>query len=301
MKSKSKITPKFPALVLCGLMLHLGTTSGQTLTRDASSISTDDLVLTPPPGLRDAYTLPEAAVWRPLNTARGFPNRTESLIYATAESVAGGGNESEAGKVPAYRPFTFAVEAGTTGPGVVGSWRFLGHLGLRAGLHYFSYSADDIEIEGINFGADLRLMWMPIGLDLYPSKNSSFRLTVGAVLNRNEFEGSARARDNGQTIEIGESIYDLQDIGGLSLELDQQTVCPYMAIGGNLYLGRAKRWSLMGELGVIYTDSPEVRLAPGVPGSVSEADLRAEIQEIEDVAKNFKFWPVIKFGLCFSF
>lgn len=220
---------------------------------------------------------------------------------ATQTEGPGGGTEIEKKKELDYRPFTISLEAGTTGPGVTVNWRFLNHFGLRAGFQYFGYSVDDIEVKGINYSADLRLMWTPVALDLYPWKSSSFRLTIGAFLNQNKLDGTATSTDPTKTIELGEHEYKLVDIGGLTLKAEQELISPFASIGGNVYLGRAKRWSLMGELGVIYTGSPDISLKPGYPGKVSPQDLAAEIKDIEDAASNFKFWPIIKFGICFSF
>lgn len=237
-----------------------------------------------------------------INDHCNWAQEKRCLLFAAADEEGHGSTpEPEIKKELLYRPVTVGVELGTTGPGATVNWRFLGHLGLRVGFQYFSYSADDIDIEDINYSADLRLMSGPVALDFYPSKYSTFRITLGVLLNQNKLEGTATAIDPSETIKIGKNAYNLTDIGGLNLEAKQQVFSPYASIGGNVYLGKAKRWSLMGELGVAYTGSPDISLNPGKPGTVYQDDLDAETGEIEDAVKNFKFWPILKFGICFSF
>lgn len=218
-----------------------------------------------------------------------------------ADTAAVAGALEQRAEEKPYRPITISLEAGTTGPGGTINWRFTDHFGVRAGMHYFSYEADDIEVEGIEYAGKLRLMSEPIGLDLYPWRGSSFRLTVGVLLNQNRLKGSATAAQPGTTIGIGENEYDVYDIGGLYLTVEQQQFSPFVAIGGNVYLGNKKRWSLMGELGVAYTGSPDIELRAGEPDKVNEADLKDERQQLEDATKDFKFYPILKLGVCFSF
>jgi hypothetical protein len=87
-----------------------------------------------------------------------------------------------------YQPLSLTVEAGTTGLGGSLSWRFSDHLGIRGGGNYFSYDHSD-EIEGGTYDANIKLQSFPIGLDLFTSKNSTFRITIGALINQNELTG----------------------------------------------------------------------------------------------------------------
>ena len=71
-----------------------------------------------------------------------------------------------------------------------------------------------------------------------------------------------------------------------------------------------KHWSLEGELGVAYTGSPKVSLTspnhdqsndnPFNPYILND-DLAAESKRIQKDADKYKFYPIIKIGLSYSF
>lgn len=195
-----------------------------------------------------------------------------------------------------YRPFSIGAEVGTTGIGIQGSWRFSDHFGLRAGADYFSYSHDDT-IEGVPYDAKLRLSSQPLLLDIHPWKSSSFRVSVGLALNQTRIRGTATATAE-QSIDIGSGTLDPGD--SVTLRIKHQPLSPYLAIGGQLYLDKAKHWSVSGELGAMYTGSASVSLKTN-SGAISADDLREEKSEIEDFADKVPLWPVLKLGVNFHF
>jgi hypothetical protein len=205
---------------------------------------------------------------------------------------------------PDYRPFTLGLEASTTGFGGAASWRFAEHFGARAGFNYFGYSKNGNEIEGISYNTDLRLMSEPLAVDIYPWAHKTFRVTVGILLNQNQIEGTTPPTVPGQTfVPIGDSgtSYDLAGIGGLNMKIEQMAVSPYLSVGASWFFDKAKHWSLSGELGVAYTGNPDVSLTPGTPGTVNPADLASETQQLEDWANKYKFYPILKLSVNYSF
>ncbi len=204
---------------------------------------------------------------------------------------------------PDYRPFTLSLEASSTGPGVAADWRFAEHFGARAGVNGFFGASIDIgnrDIEGINYDTKVKLLSEPLALDIYPWKSSTFRITVGIMLNQNEVEGTVPQDPVfGNTfLTIGGTSYDSASIGDLNMKLEQNLVAPYVSIGMSFHLDKQKHWSLGGELGVAYTGSPDVALSTS-SGLVPQQDLNAEAQQIEDGA--WKFYPIVKVSLNYSF
>ena len=230
-----------------------------------------------------------------------------ALLCGLAASSTQAASEADNGQeAPAYQPFSIGAEIATPGVGGSASWRFSDHLGARAGFNYWSYSQTGVEIDGITYNnTDLRLMSEPIGLDIYPWKKSSFRITVGIMLNQNEYTGVASQDPiaNRTFIEIGSSgnSYDSAAIGDLNLKVEQQPISPYLSIGYSYYFDKAKHWSLSGELGVAYTGNPEVTLTTSIPNSVPQQDLNAEASQIADTASKYKFYPILRIGVNFSF
>jgi len=194
----------------------------------------------------------------------------------------------------AGHPFTISPEVGTTGAGAELSWRFANHFGVRAGMDYFHYSYSG-NVKDAQYNLKFRLMSEPVALDLFPSKNSSFHFSLGALINQNQFTG---ADGSAQNITINGNEYSVP-AGALSLELKQPSVLPYASLGGNIYLGRAHHWALGGELGAAYgkwnasfTDSS---------GIISTSDKAYEQNKVQNAVNKFPVWPIIKFNVSYSF
>ena len=231
-------------------------------------------------------------------------------------------NAAAAADEPNYRPFTIGVDAGTTGLGGSASWRFSDNFGVRGGVNYFSYDTDEFTYSGSmsngaavtdqKFNVSLRLMSEPLALDYYPSAKSSFRISLGVLINQNRFKGSVPT--NGlpdTTFDVNDHPYFQSGMpGGLELEVKQMALSPYLSIGGSVYLDKSRHWSLSGELGVAYTGSPKISLTspnydpqndnPGNPYTLSD-DLNAEEKKIQKDADKYKFYPIVKIGVSYSF
>jgi hypothetical protein len=192
-----------------------------------------------------------------------------------------------------YQPFNVGAEAGTTGIGGSASWRFADHFGLMGGADYLTYSLNRT-VEGIPYNAKVLLQSEYAGLNLYPWRNRSFRLSVGAYFNQNRFNGTSVSDGtlivNGYPVPAGESV---------SLEYKQQPIVPYAAIGGNLYFDRARHFSLGAELGVFYLGNPRVSVTSTDP--LADPFLPGYQQQVEDNLKKIPVWPILKISFNYSF
>lgn len=207
---------------------------------------------------------------------------------------------SENAEAPAYLPFTLGLEASTTGPGIAGDWRFSEHFGARAGFNYFEFSKNGKEIAGINYDTDTRLMSEPLALDIYPWKKSTFRITVGVLLNQTELEGEVPQDPvAGRTfVTIGNNSYDSANIGTVNMKAEEDPVAPYISVGMKFHLDKKKHWSIGGEVGVAFTGTPDVTMSTS-SGLVPQQDLALESQQVEDDAWNV--YPIVKLSVNYSF
>jgi uncharacterized protein YciU (UPF0263 family) len=214
-----------------------------------------------------------------------------------------------AGQEVDYQPLSIGVDTGTLGLGVGVGWRFSDHFGIRGGVNYMKLENDaedtgDVEIEG-DFDAEIRLLGAPVGIDFYPWREKSVRLTAGVLLNRNHFKVDSNPTQPGTEIELNGNTYDVfNDLGGASLEVDHLEAAPYLSIGGNFYFDRAKHWSLFVEVGVAYIGSAEAEIQTGfiVPsGSQLETDIAGEEARLEDKMEDYQLYPIVKVGVNFSF
>jgi hypothetical protein len=201
---------------------------------------------------------------------------------------------------PPYRQFTLGVDAATTGFGGAFSWRFQDHFGARVGADYFSRDGAGMEINGIHYKTDLRILFEPLTFDIYPWTQSSFHISVGVMFNQNRLTGTA---DQVGTIVINGHPFPAETVGQLHMKIEQQLVNPYLSIGGNFfYFDRAHHWAMGGELGVAYTGEPDTSLTRSGPAAplVDQAVKGAE-RKLDDYANKFKWWPVVKLNVTYSF
>lgn len=209
-----------------------------------------------------------------------------------------------------YQPFTLGLEAGSTGPGVSADWRFADHFGARLGVNGFFGGSVDFgtrDLEGNSYNTKLKLMSEPLALDIYPWETSSFRVTVGVLINQSELTGTGvpdySVNLNGEFNINGIFYQSANGIGDLNLKVEQMPVAPYVSIGMNFYLDKDQRWSVGGELGVAYTGNPDVTLSTSSGAENGDpllrGNLNAEAQQIEDGA--WKFYPIVKASINFSF
>jgi hypothetical protein len=201
---------------------------------------------------------------------------------------------------PAYRPWTIGLEAGTQGIyGGSASWHFSDHVGVGAAVDYGEATWNHLGIAGIQYNAKLRLMAEPLVLQLYPWKKHSFHVDLGLMFNQNQLTGTAS--DSGIVIIDGHPLPVVA--GQLSMKVHQQLVNPYFSLAGNFfYFDHAHHWAVGGELGVAYTGTAEAHINRSGPSSpVIDAALQAAEYELERYANQYKWWPVAKLNVSFSF
>ncbi|MCM8820546.1 MAG: hypothetical protein NC932_01145 [Candidatus Omnitrophica bacterium] len=194
------------------------------------------------------------------------------------------------------------VKVGTPGPGVEIGIPFTPNIGGRLGLNYFTYSYDTTQ-EGIKYDANLTLFSIAGLIDWHPT-GGSFRVTGGLLYNGNELTGKAKIEEGG-TIKIGDIEYTDTEVGTLKAKADFDDLSPYLGIGWDTSFGAEKQWGFICDLGVIYHNSPNIKLTSKGGTLSSDPDfldeLKKEQEELEDSIEDFKLYPVITLGLIYRF
>jgi hypothetical protein len=186
------------------------------------------------------------------------------------------------------------LRAGTQGLGVELGLAFTPMFGLRAGGYTLDVH-EDYEQDGIDYDGTLKLGGYGLLADFFPFKKT-FHLTAGVFENRNAVELEAVPTG---PIEIGGDIYLPAQVGTLEGDVTFDDVVPYFGIGWGTFAASG-RVGFLFDLGVIRQGSGEVTLTSSA-GLVSQDDLDAEAQEIEDDIEDYDLWPVISFGLAIRF
>jgi hypothetical protein len=168
-------------------------------------------------------------------------------------------------------------------------------LGLNTVDYDFDDEFDDVEYDiGLDFSSFSALVdWHIFG--------DSFRVTGGLLSMNHELDLDATPTANEN---IGGTVYTPAEIGTLSGDVEIDGAAPYLGIGWGNPLDRSRRWGFYCDLGVAFTDSPDVALsANGTLASdpAFQANLAQERDDIEDDLEPFKLYPVISLGLYYRF
>ena len=83
------------------------------------------------------------------------------------------------------------------------------------------------------------------------------------------------------------------------------TFSPYIGIGYGNAADTSGRWHFACDLGVMFQGSPKVEVnavaANPLLQAALDADLDAEVDEMEDDFKDFTMYPVVSFGISYTF
>jgi len=191
----------------------------------------------------------------------------------------------------------FGVRAGTLGLGVEATWRPVPYLDLRGGLNRFSFDDDGSEA-GINYDGEFDLNTWYATLNLR-APMTPFRLTAGYFSNSNEVNLTSR---DGSTVEIGGTVYPIDQVGTLSGAVTFDSGAPYAGVGLDFRIFDTVGLSL--DLGVLFQGEPQVGLAASGPITdvpQFQDDLEAERQELEADLEDYDLYPVAMLGFHWNF
>jgi hypothetical protein len=190
-----------------------------------------------------------------------------------------------------YQPFSLGAEVGTTGYGGAATWRLADHIGVVGGADYFNYT-ENWTIKDIPFSATLRLKSQRVGINLYPSRDSSFFVSLGVYFDQNQLTGTAVGDGsisiNGTPIPNGDIVH---------FEYKQQPTDPYASIGGNLYFDRNHCFSFGFEVGAFYMGHPKIQ----VSDEQNQVDWTSYKNDVYNAINKVPVWPILKISLNFSF
>lgn len=187
-----------------------------------------------------------------------------------------------------------SAHGGTLGVGLDLAYGFNRYWTGRIGFNSLTLEEDFTE-ENIEYSTDLELESVHALADWHVF-GGGFRLTGGAILNNNAFDGSAN-------IEAGDEIGDAtaSSSGRLALDVEYDEVAPYLGIGwGN----RARGWSSVSfsvDAGLMLQGAPDVNITDNGTTGVNQGDLDREEQEVEDELENFEIYPVLSAAVVFRF
>lgn len=136
-------------------------------------------------------------------------------------------------------------------------------------------------------------------LDFHPFAGN-FRVSGGLYYNNNSFTLSGTSA-NGYT--FNNTQYTSAQAGTVTGKWTFNKTNPYLGIGWGNAVGKDKRLSFSSDFGVLFQGAPHVSLSASNASSNPQlaSDIQAQQQKMQDGAKNFKYWPVISFGVAYKF
>ena len=184
---------------------------------------------------------------------------------------------------------------GTTGIELGVAERMGGAVGLRASAEFLSLGRD-FERNGANY--DTRLKFSSLGVYGDYFLGGGFRLTGGALLGSRKASGNAVA-SNG-TITINGTTYPAAG-ERVDAEVKFPSASPYLGVGyGHHQSGKGLNFYV--DLGAAWGKA-DARLTPsaGILAAAGQANIDAEQANLQESADKFKVYPVLKFGVGYSF
>jgi hypothetical protein len=191
--------------------------------------------------------------------------------------------------------FTLSGKASTLGAGPELGAKLATDINVRVGFNAVDFDLDDVDVDDVDYdiGGDFSSVSAIVDWHIF---DDPFRISGGFISMHNEIDLDATPNKN---LEIGYSTYTPAQIGTLNGSMDIDGLSPYVGIGwGNPFAGE-RRWGFTVDLGLVFTDSPDVKLSS--TGTVTLADLEKERSDIEDDFDSLKVYPVISLGLFFRF
>ncbi len=190
------------------------------------------------------------------------------------------------------------LTGGTLGLGPEVSFRVAQKLGVRLNGGFYDYDHSD-ELDDIDYDATLKLNSFGAALDWYPA-GGGFRLSAGARSNGNKIDLVGTPTSS---VEIGDVTYTPAQVGTLSGTIKTKDLAPVLSLG---YGGKiAKGFTLSFEVGVMFQGSPKIENLAATGSLASNGAFLAEIEEeeleIEDDAKDFKYYPIVQLGFLYRF
>jgi hypothetical protein len=189
------------------------------------------------------------------------------------------------------------ARAGTLGIGVEATWRPIPVLDIRAGIHNYDYDTTSAEA-GIDYDTELGFENFYGAVSLR-APMSPFRLTAGIYSNRNKITMTSQSSP---TYNVGGMSYTSAEIGTLSAAVTFDKSSPYLGLGADFRI--ANTIGLNFDVGVLWQGEPNISL--GASGPIAQdpnfqAELAAEMTELQSALSNYKAYPVASIGLSFNF
>lgn len=189
---------------------------------------------------------------------------------------------------PAFAGADIDLHVGTLGYGLGVGFQTTDSVVTRVGFNQFSKTYTTTS-GSVNYTGDVKLSNANLLADWHLF-NGVTHLTAGLVYNNNKVELTS----------VGQyTINNTTHTGTLNSTVTFNKVAPYLGFG---WSGQAKNkgLSFKSDFGVLFQGKPKSTVSTTDP-SVTAADLATAQNDLDNSLKDFKYYPVISFGIGYAF
>jgi hypothetical protein len=196
-------------------------------------------------------------------------------------------------------PIHAGLAIGTLGGGVeIGLVLSPDQFGLRFPITGYKRTYDTTS-DGVSYKGHLELAAQSLLADWHPFAGS-FRLTVGVSHNGSKFDLDANPTNG--TYTFNGHTYTAAQVGSATASVRFRSAAPYLGFGWGDD-GANSGLHFTSDIGVVSQGRPQAKLsATGELGNAALAsDLQAAQTQLQDDLKNFRWYPLIQFGMVYRF
>jgi len=202
-----------------------------------------------------------------------------SVLMLTVLTACGAQNSRNA-----TQPVTIGVGVGTMGLVVEPSVKTGEQTALRMPIGIGNANTSTT-VDGIDYDVSASVGGVGLMADYYPSEGP-FRVSGGVF--RTNLEATGRATGN---VEVGANSYVGVDV--TTVGKPKRSFAPAVSVGFDSHVGSG--WGFSSDVGVMYVGGFSAT-ATDASGTVSQADLDAEVNAINDEIDDISVLPFLKFG-----
>lgn len=208
-----------------------------------------------------------------------------------------------------------AVKVGLEGVGFDVATPLSRRLNLRGGASFFSYTHQLTE-DGIQINPDIQFRKAAAYLDIYPFAGS-FRISPGYVFYNGNHATANAMVPGGQTFTLNDNTYTsstVDPVRGSAEVTFGRKQAPSLTVGwGNMIPRHGGHFSVPFEIGMEYIGAPkftynltgtacyQLVCAPVQSDPQTQADLKAEQNDLNNDLYNLRFYPIVSIGLSYKF
>ncbi len=190
------------------------------------------------------------------------------------------------------------AHAGSLGAGVGAAYSLNNWAGVHAEMEGFGLS-HSVTVDQNKYEGHLNLIQGGLYLDLFPFRNSGFRVTAGALINDDELKAHAVPNAEGN-YKIGDDF--VPAVGGApSAVAKLPTVMPYIGLGYG-HKPQSKGFGFTFDIGAAYGQPHVDYNIPTIYSLfTSQANIQQEEQKITDRVVKYHWYPVVQLGITYRF